>query len=259
MLTDLLASRELAWRLFVRNTSARYRQTFLGYFWAVAPPIVATTLFVFLRRGGLFVTAETTVPYAVFLLAGMVLWQTFADAVTAPLRMVNQSKAMLTKINFPREALLLAGLAEVLFSFLIRAVPLVAVLAWYRVVPPPTALLAPLGLLALVGAGVAIGLALVPIAVLYQDVEQALGAALSLWIFVTPVLYPPPVNFPGTLTMTLNPIGPVLDTVRAWLLTGHPGHLAGFAWVSLGTAVVLFASWLLYRLALPILIERMSA
>ena len=75
MLRDLFASRELAWRLFVRNTSAKYRQTMFGYVWAFLPPIVGTVVFLFLRRSGLFAVGETEVPYALFLLAGMVLWQ----------------------------------------------------------------------------------------------------------------------------------------------------------------------------------------
>ena len=258
MARDLGASRELAWRLFVRNVSARYRQTVFGYVWAFLPPLVTTALFVLLRRGGLFSVADTGVPYVAFVLTGMVLWQTFAEALLAPLRMVGQSRSLLTKINFPREALLLAALAEVTFSFCVRALLLVGALAWFRLVPPPTVALVPVGLAVLVAVGLAIGTALVPLAILYQDVEQALGAAVPLWMFATPVLYPAPVNFPGTLTMTLNPVGPALDTTRAWLLGGSP-HLAAFGWVALGAFAVLLAGWLLYRLALPILIERMSA
>ena len=194
---DLVGSRELAWRLFVRNVSARYRQTALGYLWAVLPPLAATAVFVALRRSGVFTTGDTGVPYVPFLVAGLVLWQTFVDALYAPLRIVMQSKAMLVKINFPREALILAGVAEVLFNFLVRAALLAAVLAWYRLAPPATALLAPLGVLTLIAIGIAIGVLLVPAAVLLQDVEQGLAIVISLWLFATPVLYPPPTAYPG--------------------------------------------------------------
>jgi lipopolysaccharide transport system permease protein len=259
MFRDLMASRELAWRLFVRDISARYRQTLLGYFWAFFPPIVTTAVFVFLRRSGFFTVGDTQVPYAVFLLTGLVLWQMFTDAVNAPLRMVNQSRAMLAKINFPREALILAGIAEVLFNFMVRGILLVAVLLWFRQLPAVTALIAPIGLLGIVGMGLAIGIVLVPVGILYKDVERALGVVISLWMFLTPVLYPPPDSWPGSLTMVLNPVSPVLDTTRAWLLTGSPQHLGGFGVVAVSTGIVLLAGWTLYRLALPILIERMSA
>lgn len=259
MAADLLASRELAWRLFVRNISARYRQTLLGYFWAFAPPAVSTAVFVFLRRAGVFAVGETGVPYVPFLLTGLVLWQTFVDALGSPLRMVNHSRDMLSKINFPREALVLAGLAEVLFNFLVRSVLLVATLLWFRVELAPTAFLFPLGLLTVIAVGLALGLLLVPLGVLYQDVEQALGAAVALWFFVTPVIYPAPRAYPASLTMTLNPVSAVLDTTRAWLLGAPPLHLETGLAVGAATLAVLLAGWLLYRLALPILIERMSA
>ena len=259
MFHDLLASRGLAWRLFVRNISARYRQTMLGYVWAFLPPIVTTLVFVFLKNSGFFIVEDTVVPYVVFVFSGMVLWQTFADALNSPIRMVAQSKAMLTKINFPREALILAGIAEVLFNFLIRLCLLIAVLLWFGVGVPFSALLVPCGVLALIGLGIAAGVLLTPLAMLYQDVEQALPLLTSLWMFVTPVLYPPPSSWPGSLTMALNPVSPVLDTTRAWLLTGSPEHLPGFLGVSLVMLAALFCGWGLYRLALPILIERMSA
>jgi lipopolysaccharide transport system permease protein len=259
MARDLVASRELAWRLFVRNVSARYRQTALGYAWALLPPLAATGLFVFLRRSGVFSVGDTGVPYVPFLVTGLVLWQTFIDALYAPLRMVAHSKAMLTKINFPREALLLAGVAEVLFNFLIRAALLAGVLAWYRLAPAPAALLAPLGLAALIAVGLAIGIALVPLAILFQDVEQGLAIVVSLWLFATPVLYPAPATYPGSLAMVLNPVSAVLDTTRAWLLGGDPAHALTAGLVAAGAGMALFAGWILYRLALPILIERIGA
>ena len=256
---DLLASRELAWRLFVRNTSARYRQTALGYLWAVLPPLAATALFVLLRRSGVFSTGDIGVPYVPFLVTGLVLWQTFVDALYAPLRIVAQSKVMLVKINFPREALILAGIAEVLFNFLVRAALLAAVLAWYRIAPPASALLAPLGVVALIAVGTAIGVLLVPAAVLVQDVEQGLAIVISLWLFATPVLYPPPTTYPASLVMIVNPVSAALDTTRAWLLTGTPLYLATTGWIAALTVLVLFAGWVLYRLALPIVIERIGA
>jgi lipopolysaccharide transport system permease protein len=259
MSRDLWAARGLAWRLFVRNTSAHYRQTLLGYFWAFAPPLVSTAVFFFLRKSGVFAIGEVSVSYAPFLLTGVVLWQTFVDALGSPLRMVNHSRDMLAKINFPREALVLASLAEVLFNFLLRGLLLAGALVWFRIGFANTALLFPLGLLALVALGLALGLLLVPLGVLYQDVEHALASGVALLFFVTPVLYPAPGTHPASLIMLLNPVSAVLDTARSWLLGAPALHLGAFLWIGGATFVVLFGAWIFYRLALPILIERMSA
>jgi lipopolysaccharide transport system permease protein len=104
-----------------------------------------------------------------------------------------------------------------------------------------------------------LGVLFTPLSVLYHDIAQGVSFLGSLLIFLTPVFYPPPDAWPGSLTMVLNPVSPVLDTTRSWLLTGSADHLAGFLVVSLVSAAALFFSWILYRLALPILIERMSA
>ena len=81
MFSDLVASRELAWRLFVRNVSARYRQTLLGYVWIVVPPLAATAAFAFLQAQGVLTAQPTDVPYPFYVLVGTGLWQVFADAI----------------------------------------------------------------------------------------------------------------------------------------------------------------------------------
>jgi hypothetical protein len=104
--------------------------------------------------------------------------------------MVTESRSMLAKINFPREALILAGIGLVLFNFAIRAVLLVAVMVWYQVPPTAGLLLVPLDVLALIGLGTMIGVLLTPLGILYQDVgrkrpptrafQQTLSAASGL-------------------------------------------------------------------------------
>ena len=84
MFRDLLACRELAWRLFVRDVNAQYRQTFLGYIWAFLPPMVASATFIFLNSQGIVKIATPGVPYAAFAMMGTLLWQVFVDSVQNP-------------------------------------------------------------------------------------------------------------------------------------------------------------------------------
>jgi lipopolysaccharide transport system permease protein len=107
--------------------------------------------------------------------------------------------------------------------------------------------------------GIALGLLITPVAILYHDVGQALPFVLYLWMFLTPVIYPTPATWPGSLLVLLNPVSPVLDTTRDWLFSGSPHYLSSFFAICGLTVLALLTGWLLYRLALPILIERMSA
>src|SRR5688572_20247597 len=86
MFRDLRASRELAWRLFVRDTSAQYRQSILGYLWAFLPPLVASVPFIFLKSQGVVGIGDTPIPYPAYALIGTIIWQVFADALNSPLK-----------------------------------------------------------------------------------------------------------------------------------------------------------------------------
>src|ERR671922_2550468 len=66
MIDDLLASRELCWRLFVRDLSAQYRSSILGYLWVFVPPLVASLPFIYLNSAGVLRIAETPIPYAAY-------------------------------------------------------------------------------------------------------------------------------------------------------------------------------------------------
>jgi len=256
---DLLAARELAWRLLVRNISAQYRQSLLGYAWAFVPPIFTSLIWIFLQSQKVLGVGDTGMPYVVFVITGTVLWQTFVEAINSPLQMVNESKSMLTKINFPREALILAGVGQVLFNFLIRALLLVVVMLWFKVSPHTSLLLAPLGVIALILLGISLGLLLTPIGMLYQDIGRGLGFLTAAWFFLTPVIYPvPKASFAATL-IELNPVTPLLVTSRDWLVVGSTHLLSEFFWVLGASLGLLLLGWIQYRIAMPHLISRMSA
>ncbi len=258
MRADLIACRELAWRLFVRNITAMYRQTILGWFWAFAPVIVMTATFVFLRSRNIVSFDELAVPYSVYVFTGMILWQTFYEAVLAPIKQVMQARTMLGKIHFPREALILAGFYETLFNSGLRLLLWIPAAFYMGFNPFVIGWVFVPGFLALVGLGIGIGVLLVPLAALYQDVEKGLPILLTLGMFLTPVFYPIGAD-PQTPFFLLNPVTAILDTARSGLL-GIAPVLPGAALLwSLFVILSLGAGWILFRLALPHIVSRMPA
>ncbi|MBX3748141.1 MAG: ABC transporter permease [Verrucomicrobiae bacterium] len=258
MLRDLAASRGLAWRLFVRDLSAMYRQSVLGYVWAFVPPILAALPWMILNRENILTVGDTPVPYPAFVLAGTLLWQTFIDALNAPLKQTTAARGMLARIQFPREALVLAGLAETAWNFLIRLLLLIPVLALADVPLAPSLLWAPLGIASLLLLGTAIGLVITPVGLLYTDIGRAIPIVATFGMLLTPVVYPPrPEGWVGWLA-TWNPVSPVLVTTRDWLTAQPPQLLAGFGWVTLAALAVFLAAWFAYRLAMPMIVERMG-
>lgn len=259
IVTECWRGRELAWRLFLRNIRALYRQTFLGLFWAFLPPVANTAFWIFLRQAQVFEMGDVKVSGTVYILTGMILWQAFVDAFQMPLGMLNKNRNMISKLNFPRESLLLVGIGEVLFDLMIRLLLLIPAFLIFGVPFHSTILLAPIAIVGLVLVGTALGLLVMPFGSLYQDVGRFIGIFLPFWMILTPTVYQPFSSFPGSLLNWLNPASPLLLVARDWLLIGSTDYLAvGLIYAAL-VLPVLLVSLIVYRISIPVLVERMSA
>ena len=258
---DLRVSPGLAWRLFLHTLRANYRRSWLGYFWLLAPPLATTVIWASLNSARVLKVGPTETPYTVYVLTGTMLGQVFADALSSPLQQLSNARAILTRSRVPHEALLLAGLIEVLFNFTVRLLVLLPVLLWFSSelsLTPAALALAPFGVAALLLLGFALGLLLTPFGLLYQDVPRGLALAVGFWFFLTPVIYPWPSSGRAALLAKLNPVAPLLEATRGWLTTGRTEAARDFVFVVALTLPVLLAAWLLQRLARPHIIARLG-
>jgi len=258
-------SRDLAWRLFVRNISAQFRQSLLGYFWLFFPPLVNSAVFIFLNSQGIVKIADTGVPYPVFVLIGNLLWQGLIMLMQAPIQSINREKGLLTKLNFSREALLVGSFLEGATMALIPILAVPVILFAFRnsidsQLLTHYSLLAPMGLFGLFLFAFAIGVFLTPIGTLYTDIGRAIPVVARFWMFVTPVIYALPKE-PGLsrTLLTLNPATPFVETTRDLILGQTPDLLPLFVVYSLLSILLLLFGLIVYRLAMPIIVERMSA
>lgn len=258
MFRDLLASRGLAWRLFVRDISAQYRQSYFGYVWAFIPPLVASLPFIYLNSQGVMRPGETAIPYPAYALIGTILWQVFVDALNAPLKTVISAKSMLVRINLPKEAILLSALAQVVFGMLIRLPMLVGVMLWFHIAPPTTIWLFPLALAGLILTGFVVGILITPVGLLYSDVTQALPVATTFLMLLTPVVYKAPTGGLAATIAGMNPLTPVITTARDWLTIGSSAHAPTFIAVTATAAIFLLIGWVAVRVAMPHLVARLG-
>lgn len=259
MWRDLLASRELAWRLMVRDISAQYRQSFLGVAWAFLPPIAMAAGFTLAGESNVISVGKTDLPYPAYVMFSTALWQTFVEALSGPIQAVTLAKPMLARINFPREAIILAKLGEVFFNFAIKLILIIALFIWFRVPVSPSVILAPVALIHLIMLGTFIGTLLSPLGVLYQDVSKGITMVTGFWLFMTPVVYPVPTEGTFGMLVKLNPVTPLLVTTRELATTGVLSEAHNFWIVSIITLVGLMLTWIAFRLAMPFVIERVSS
>lgn len=255
---DILAGRELAWRLFLRDLSAQYRQTYLGYLWAFLPPLVASFTFIFLNSQGIVNIDTGGIPYPAFAMMGTLLWQVFIDAIQSPINAIGSARPMLAKINFPREAILMGGLYMVLFNFLIRLLLVAGVMVFWKIQPSTTILFFPVAMAFLLLTGFGIGLSLAPVGSLYGDIGRALPMVTGFWMLLTPVVYPARTEGLAGILATWNPISPLITTARESLTGMELSLLGPFLLVSLGSIIITFLGLVGFRIAMPHLIARMG-
>lgn len=257
MAGDVRRALPLARELCARDLRTHYRQSLMGYFWAVLPPLATSGAFIFLNQQQLLTAENIGAPYPVYVLTGLFFWQFFVEMLQCPLKAVGSARSLLTKVSFPREALLLSGVGEVLFNTFVRVLVTVPLLAWAGAPWPSSLLLALAGWLALGLLGFGLGLVLAPFGMLYGDIGRGIGLLTTFWFFVTPVVYAPGRHGLGAVLAAWNPVSPLLQTARAGLLA--PTNAGAAFWSIAAVAVLLsIAAWVFFRVALPRIVERLG-
>jgi len=249
--TDLRICGPIGWRLFLHDFRARHRRAALGYVWLVLPAAATALLCTYVRTQRLVTIGPTDLPYPAFVLAGVLLWQTFVDAINAPLKHLAAARPLITRSRLAPEGVFAAALLELLLNTAVRLLVVFAALLLFGIIPSASALLVPFGAATLILLGFAVGLLIAPLGMLYEDVSRGIALGSTFLLFVTPVLYP----IPYRGAFRLNPVTPLLDTSRGWLV-GSPVS-PGFAPIVGAALLILAIAWLLFRVARPRIVERL--
>ena len=244
---ELWQHRELLYFLTWRDIKVRYKQTVLGALWAVLQPFAAMVVLTIIFQKVLGVEQKLMgaeagkVPYAVLLYAGMLPWQFFRKAVGRSSTSLVSDAPLISKVYFPRLIIPIASVGSAVVDFLLSLIVLVGIMAYYRIMPGAKALaVVPLAC-AVPVAALGVGSLLGALEVAYRDARYVLNFVLSMWYFITPVLWSYNVlaDTWWRPLVALNPICGILEAFRSALLPGRPFNWTALA-ISLGSAVVLF-------------------
>ncbi len=259
MLHDAWGARDLARQLVVRELRSRHHASALGIFWTLGPTLGMTLVFSLADASSVIRFGQTDLPYPVYVLLSLVLWQAFLDGLQEPVQTLFTERSLLAREQVPSESIILAGLGIAACNLGIRLVPVAAAFLVYRIPVGVGALSAAVPALLLTVLGAGFGLFLAPLNALYRDVSSAVSTTIPFFFLLTPVVFPVPTRGLFRFVVTLNPVTPLLVTARE-LLTGRPVTLL-LASVVVGLLALLLAglAWVFFRLATPIVIERANA
>jgi lipopolysaccharide transport system permease protein len=226
-LGELWRYRHLVLLLALRNLRARYKQTALGFLWAILAPVGFTTIFVLFFRI-VPINAAGAIPYVPTVFAGMIIWQFFTRALMDAGSSLTANSNLITKVYFPRLALPISALLAALCDFFVSCVILVALLIIYGIWPGARLLAAPLVIAYLFILGLGFSLWLSAIDGLWRDLRHALPLLLQLGMFVSPVAYVTSVLVPEKWRglYEWNPIVAPIEAFR-WAVLGGEAPSGG--------------------------------
>lgn len=219
-----------------KDFQTRYKRATFGVLWAVAVPVLQAGIMalVFSR----VVRFETSVNFTGFVMSGVLMWAYFAATLSAGSTAIVDGSGLTDKVWFPRAVLVLvpalANLVGLVVSLvaLIIILPLVGADLGVRIL-----LLVPAALL-LVAFTTALSAVLAALYVYYRDVKYLVQAALLVWLYVTPIIYPKRLLGDLADVVDANPMTGVATLFRMATVGGESGWARPVA-ISVVTTVAL--------------------
>ena len=258
-LKGIYNSRFLSKQLAIRDIKAQYRQSYLGIIWAFIAPLTTAFIWIILNKSGTVSLMDTGIPYPLYAFSGTLIWSILTESINAPLANTNAGKSILSKINFPKEALIISGIYKLLFNSSVKIVLLLFFIFFYGIGFNWSLLLFFPALLSVILFGTMIGLFLTPFGMLYRDVGRFVSMGLTYMMYVTPVVYSLPKAGILRTLMEINPCTPLLMATRAFVTGQLPEHLNYFIVLIVIAIPLLFLGLIFYRISIPIIVERSSA
>ena len=248
MTAEQVEFRELLYQMTLRDLLLRYKQTIMGFGWAIFMPLVNTIVFsvIFTRVAPL----DTHMPYPLFAYAGLLAWNFSASSFRFAVVSLTSNANLVTKVYFPREIFPFSAVLVSLVDFAVGSLVLIGMMVYYHIVPTAALAALPLVIGVHVMFTLAVSLVLAMANLFYRDVKYLFEMVLTVWMFLTAVLYPTALvgGVAGRL-LQLNPMTPIIEGYRDVLLRGRMPPAEPFIATAIASAVFLAISWVIFHRA----------
>ena len=240
--------------LFVaRNFRTAYKQTILGPLWFIITPVLSVIVYATVF-GGIAQIPTDGVPAILFYLLGISVWGYFASCLSATSNSFVTNADIFGKVYFPRIIMPLVAVTTNLLSLAIQLAIFAAFYIYYVTTGTHLVIhwqlaLFPLLILLLALMAVGFGMIFSSMTTKYRDLQIMLNKIISLWVYVTPVIYPLSMvtNPKLHLAMSLNPVTPVMEAIKYSLLGQGQFSWGWLAYSAACTLVLLIFGLMLFN------------
>ncbi len=244
----LFQYKDLLLMLIWRDIKIRYKQSIMGFFWAVLMPILIigsgmTVMVVFSTISGHPINKSDVLAVA----AKAVPWAFFVAAVRFGTNSLVANKELVTKIYFPRAIMPIAAVLASFFDFAVAESVLAIVLIVSRVGVSVQILWLPVLLAALLLFTAGLALLLACANLFFRDVKYLVEVVLTYGIFFTPVFYSAAKLGKWGWILMLNPLGPILESISSVLVLHQPPSPAWLVYSAAWSVLIFLVSWRIFQ------------
>lgn len=240
-LQEVWRYRDLTTLFVKRNIITQYKQTILGPLWFILQPAITVVMYMVVF-GGIAGIPTDGVAQPLFYLAGICMWQYFADCLNMTSNTFVTNASIFGKVYFPRLVTPLSSVISNLVRLGIQFGLFLIVYAIYFFIGTgcgsmnPYALLLPLLIMMLAGLSLGFGIIISSLTTKYRDLQILFTFIVQLWMYVTPIVYPlSQVKGKSLLginldtAMSLNPVTAIIETFKYGFLGA--GEFIGWGWL----------------------------
>lgn len=234
-------------QLTAREIKARYKQSFLGFFWIILNPFFQMLImsFVFSK---IIKFQNLGVPYSVFLYAGLLPWLFFANSLSGAMDVLVGNSSLIKKIYFPREILILSTLLAKTFDFFLAFIVFLLLMVFFKITFTAYMILfIPIFFLQFLFT-YSLSLFLSSVNLFYRDVQYLFNLILTLWFYVTPIIYSVDF-FPEKYRwiFKINPMSVFINAYRQVLLSGDYPNVPNLIIGLIVSVLIFFISYSLFK------------
>ena len=227
---DLWSYKGLLYVLARRDILVRYKQTIIGFGWALIRPFLTMVVFTVIFGKIANLQSGEVAPYALLVYCGLLPWQLFSGALGEASTSITGNAGLISKVYFPRLIVPIASIAVVFVDFLISLLILVGLMFWYKFIPAWQIFALPFFVLMAILSSIGPGLWITAMNVKYRDFRYVIPFILQLGLYVSPVGFSSSViPEKWKLIYSINPMVGVIDGFR-WSILGKEAniYLPGF-------------------------------
>lgn len=239
---------ELLYQMTRRDLMLRYKQTIMGFGWAIFMPLLNTIIFTVIFTKA--VSIDVGMPYPLYSYAGLLAWNFFSSALRFSVSSLTANFNLVAKVYFPREIFPFSSVLVSAVDFLVGGVLLAALMIYYRAPVTPTLMFLPIVLLVEIIFTAGMGLFLAVANLYYRDVKYLFEVVVTLWMYASAVVVPIPldkVSWWMRPILAANPMIPIIEAYRDVILRNKLPDPIGFGYAAALSIVILAAGWLFFH------------